>query len=292
MESASQVVFEATTATFETTVLARSHEVPVLVDFWAAWCGPCRTLTPILEKIVAAQEGKVLLAKVNTDEQQDLARQFRISSIPAVKAFYQGKVVSEFVGARDGRFIETFLKQLLPPPGLREVSEAAAQLAQGMPREAAELLQQLLASELSGEVKTKAQLLLAEAKLLVGGAQPQEIAQLLSEVDPRSPLCDRAEELATVNTFLQVADEEGGAEAAAQRLAQDERDSAARFVVAAGQARRGDFQAAFENLLTLVSRDRRFREDAARKAMAALFVLLGPNSELSYDYRRRLQVMV
>jgi len=292
MESASQLTFEATTATFETTVLARSHEVPVLVDFWAAWCGPCRTLTPILEKIVTAQEGKVLLAKVNTDEQQDLARQFRISSIPAVKAFYQGKVVAEFVGARDGRFIETFLQQLLPPPGLREVNEAAAQLAQGMPKEAAESLQQLLATELSGEVKTKAQLLLAEAKLLVGGAHPKEIAQLLSAVDPRSPLSDRAEELATVNIFLQVADEEGGAEAAAQRLAQGECDSAARFVVAAGQARRGDFQAALENLLTLVSRDRRFREDAARKAMAALFVLLGPNSELSYDYRRRLQVMV
>lgn len=292
METASQFVFEATTANFEETVLTRSHEIPVLVDFWAEWCGPCRMLTPILEKIVAAQNGKVLLAKVNTDEQQELASRYRISGIPAVKAFYKGKVASEFVGARDGRFIENFLRQIIPPEGEREVNEAAALLASGMPQEAAELLIPLLDTGLSAELASRAQLLLAEAKLVVGGSNPQEIRQLLSQVDPRSAQIDRAEELATVNAFFEVADEEGGAEAAARRLAADERDSAARFVVAAGQARRGDFAAALENLLTLVSRDRRFRDDAARKAMAALFVLLGANSELSHDFRRRLQVVV
>ncbi|MBL9045435.1 MAG: tetratricopeptide repeat protein [Myxococcales bacterium] len=291
METTSPFVFEATTATFETTVLARSHEVPVLVDFWAPWCGPCRTLTPILEKIVLAQDGKVLLAKVNTDEEQELARQHRIASIPAVKAFYQGRVVSEFVGARDGRFIDNFLKQLIPQAGSREVEEAASQLAMGMPKEAAAQLTQLLGTELSGELKTRAQLLLAEAKLLSGDALPSEITQLLAEVDPRSLLSDRAEELAAVNAFFEVADEEGGPAAAAGRLAENERDSTARFIVAAGAARRGDFAAALENLLTLVSRDRRFRDDAARKAMTALFGLLGANSDLSHEYRRRLQVV-
>lgn len=105
---------DVTQTNFQTAVIDRSHEVPVVVDFWAEWCGPCRQLGPVLEKAVAARAGKVDLVKVDTDANQDLARAFQIQGIPAVKAFKDGKVVSEFVGAQPGPAVERFLDSLVP----------------------------------------------------------------------------------------------------------------------------------------------------------------------------------
>mgnify|MGYP000143163867 CR=1 FL=1 len=116
------VVFDVRTADFEARVINRSHQVPVLVDFWAPWCAPCKALGPALEQVVREQGGKVLLAKVNTDEEPALAKGFRVTGIPAVKAFHKGRLVNEFVGGRDLRFLKTFIESVLPQRGEAELS--------------------------------------------------------------------------------------------------------------------------------------------------------------------------
>jgi putative thioredoxin len=118
------VIFDTSEQTFEQDVIDRSHELPVVVDFWAAWCAPCRQLTPVLEKLVTEREGKVALAKLDTDANQRIAAAFGIQGIPAVKAFKDGRIVSEFVGAQPPPVVERFLDELLP-------SEADALVASG-----------------------------------------------------------------------------------------------------------------------------------------------------------------
>ena len=122
---------DATEATFETVVLDRSREVPVLVDFWADWCGPCHALAPVLEREVASRDGAVELVKVDIDANPDLAEMFQISGIPAVKAFRDGRVVSQFTGARSPGGVSAFLDELLAPPradALVEELRAAGEL--------------------------------------------------------------------------------------------------------------------------------------------------------------------
>lgn len=294
------LIFDVSTADFQQRVLDRSHEVPVLVDFWAPWCGPCRTLGPALEQAVSRLAGKLLLAKVNTDEESELAQRFRIQGIPAVKAFHKGRVVNEFAGARDSKFIAGFLAALVPAPGEQELSDAAKLLFEQnrQPAQAEALLLPLTQGEqaVTGARLARALLLLAESVLAQGPARHAEVPAILDRIDARSAETDRAELLRQVLDFFQAADEDGGAQAAKTRLQQNDRDAAARYILAAEHARTGQLGEALEQLFTLLQRDRKYRDDGARRAVLTLFQYFaqhrGSEEELISDYRRRLQVLL
>lgn len=280
-------VEDAGEANFAEVVLARSKERPVVVDFWAPWCGPCRVLGPILEKEVAALGGKVSMVKVNTDENPALARQFNIQGIPAVKAFRDGQVVAEFVGAQPLPVVRGWLARLAPSAAAEALGKAAAALAAGQLDQAEAALRPLLEDP---ESRDQAALLLARALLDAGRAD--EVEAVLARIDPRSPAADAIPTLQRLLAFATDAHAYAGGEAAARTaLAQDPKDLEARYALGSALAARRDFGGALEQFLDIVSRSRKFREDAARLAMLAIFDHLGNAHELTQDYRRRLQIV-
>jgi putative thioredoxin len=279
-------VRDSSESTFETDVLARSREVPVVVDFWAPWCGPCRVLGPIIEREVAALDGRVELVKVNTDANPTLAARYEIRGIPAVKAFSGGEVTREFVGAQPAEFLRRWLAELAPSPA-RQALAAAVALAAGTDRTGAETALRGLQGD--PEVGSSATVTLAALLLDAGRADDAEAA--LDAVDPRSPQADAAEAVRRRVTFARDAAAFGGRDAATAALARDPGDLEARFALASAHAAALEWEPALAELLELVKRSRKFRDDGARQAMLAIFNHLGPQHPLVSEYRRQLQIV-
>jgi putative thioredoxin len=272
---------------FATAVIERSRTVPVIVDFWAPWCGPCRVLGPIIEAEVKALDGRAELVKVNTDENPELAYEYGIQGIPAVKAFRDGKVVSEFVGALPAAQIQRFLKQLVPAAGVTALEKAEGDARAGRTAEAEAALRGLVGD---GEVKDRAQLALA--RLLIDQGRGEEARMVIAQIDPRSP---QALELPTLERRLAFADDAaayGGEAQARAALQKDAQDLEARYALASALAARGETREALEHFLEIVSRDRKLKDDGARLAMLAIFDQLGGQHELSQEFRRRLQIVL
>lgn len=300
-ETQSDFIFDVTTETFQKEVIDRSHTVPVVVDFWAEWCSPCRVLGPVLERVVQAFAGRVLLAKVNTDQEGALAQHFRISGIPAVKVFHRGRLVNEFVGVRDQRFVANFLDAIVPSPAAEAMEQAAQALMLGDAQRTIELVTPLLSMTerpLSAEIRDRALLLLAYAELRLGN--DQAVPSLLAQLDPRSSETERADVLRQTLEFLQQGTGLLSEEEAQARIDHEEGKSrdelaAAHFALAAHQARSGLWEPALQNLLWLIENHRRYREDAARKTLVILFQYIGHvigDHPAVHDARRRLQVLL
>lgn len=287
------VIFDVTSADFEARVLMASMKKPVLVDFWAPWCGPCKQLMPTLEAEVNVAGGEVLLAKVNIDDNPDLAQALRIQSVPTVMAFFQGQPVTGFTGARPASDIKNLIAQLVKlarssmPDAIdipAVLAQAAQAMAQGQEAAAQELYIQVLqqdpgnADAYVGIVRT----------LIAVGALDQAEAYLAQAPE----LIAKHPSFAAVKTALEIA--KGAGEAAAKlqpllkKLETDPADHQARFDLAKAQFAAGQKAEAVENFLWIIKADRGWNDEAARHELLRCFEAMGFADPLSVEGRKKL----
>ncbi|HEY8383945.1 MAG TPA: thioredoxin [Microvirga sp.] len=284
---AGDLIKDTTTAAFRQDVITASMQQPVLVDFWAPWCGPCKQLTPVLEKAVQAAGGKVKLVKMNIDEHPQIAGQLGIQSIPAVIAFQRGQPVDGFMGALPDSQVKGFIERLVGPlgPSAAEdlMAQAEAVAAEGDVAGAAELY----AAVLSQDPENVAALA-ALAKLHVDLGDLEGAKRFLA-MAPAAKANDPA--IAGARAAIELAEQAAslGDLADLQRKVEaNPRDHQSRFDLALGLNARGQREEAVDHLLEIVRRDRTWNEDGARKQLVQLFEAWGPTDETTVAGRRRL----
>lgn len=281
--STSKFVVELSQDQFESEVVERSHTTPVLVDFWAPWCGPCRSLSPVLERLADEYAGAFLLAKINTDENPDLALSFQIRSIPQVVLFQEGKAVDRFAGAIPEAEIRRFLKPYCPSESDKLFSRAQGKLESGQNEEAKGLLEQVIDREPQHSPAR-----LALARLLIGEQLPEQARPHLQAIPFLADEKEAADRLEQVIGFQADCEEAGGQASLRKTLESVPQDLEARMALATCLVAAGEYREALEEFLAVVARDKHFREDSARKAMLAVFSLIGERSELAEEFRGRL----
>ena len=282
-----ETVYDVAENEFEERVIRASSRHPVVVDFWAPWCAPCRMLGPTLEKVVASLKGSVTLAKVNVDHAPGAASRYGIQGIPAVKVFRDGKAIAEFVGLRGELEIRQMLSGLAPSEADRIVAVAAKLAAAGRLDEAAERYQMAL-----DKTQSHAGALLGLASLAMKRGDLKEARDVALSIQPEAPEYEDAHKLLARVEFLAECAKQGGKEAAQRAAEAQPQDLDSTFGLAVCLAAQGNYEQALERLLAVVQSDKAYRDGAAKEAMVRIFSIIGQRSELADDFRSKLSQAV
>jgi len=279
-------VIEVSEADFEREVIERSKTVPIVVDFWAPWCGPCRALGPLLEQLARERQGQFVLAKVNTDECQQLAAAFGIESIPAVKAVRNGQIVLEFEGLLPEPALREFIDRIFPSESERQAQQAH-DLEVSNPAEAEALYRRVLEAERPPDAAR-----VGLARVLVARGQIEEAAELLHRVPPGSAESAEVERLGAVLGLKELAREFGTAAALRQRLSAEPENAEVRYELGCVLAAAGQYPEALELLLSAAERDKKLANARVREAMVKVFQVIGLRSEMAEAYRDKLRAVL
>jgi putative thioredoxin len=278
---------------FMADVIDASRQVPVIVDFWAPWCGPCKQLTPALEKAVREAKGAVKLVKINIDENPEIAQQMRIQSIPAVYAFKGGRPVDGFVGALPDSQVKQFIQKLAGAAGPQQspvaaaLEQAKAAIDAGDSGTATALYSQVLAHE-AGNVPAVAGL----ARCYVAAGDTAKAKQLLDELPPEAQKDNDVQAARAAIELAEQAEQAGDLAEHEAKLRANPADHQARFDLAVAQFAAGKREEAFDHLLELFKTARTWNDDAARKQMVKFFEVLGPTHALTVASRKRLSSLM
>ncbi|AOF90493.1 thioredoxin [Sinorhizobium sp. RAC02] len=292
--AADDLIKDTTTANFTRDVLEASRQQPVLVDFWAPWCGPCKQLQPIIEKVVRESAGRVKLVKLNIDDHPSIPGQLGIQSIPAVVAFVNGRPADGFMGAVPESQVRQFIDKIAGPAGADEKAEIEALLAEaktlfdaGDLDGAADLYSTLLQAD-----PENAAALAGIADCMIAVGQPESARQALSDL-PDAVAADPAV-VAVLKKLDQIEEARklGDPAALEQALALDPDDHAARLNLAKIRNVEGDRQAAADHLLHIMKRDRTFDDDGARRELLQFFDIWGPKDPATMAARRKLSAIL
>lgn len=278
---------DVSTQNFKETVIDGSYKNPVVVDFWAPWCGPCKMLKPILEKLAEEYQGKFVLAKVNSDENQELAAQFGVRGIPSVKAVLDGQIVDEFSGALPENAVREWLGRIIPSPAEELRLQAQQLYSQGDAQKALQLLQQAIQLDDDNH-----QAKLDSAAILVAQDQYSEAKALLNVLPAKIQMEEAVAKLITQIDVAEKSQHLDSEDTLVEKINANPDDLQAHIDLANVYIGKQQYAKAIDHCFEVIKRDREFQDDIGRKTVVSIFNLLNNQGDIVREYRRKLATIL